>query len=262
MKVSYIIERINFLKFHFPKVSISSMKNILTIVLLLIFTIGVKAKNDSLEITKISNRLKNLEDYKANIDKLYEAKYQELKNEQAKFEATYFQKQEWWHLLLAFITGGSVIGYSYLRKYYKEMFDAQLKPLFEGKSELMQSIIEKYDKELSIRREKKILVIAKTSNQFIFSELKTIFKRDNVNQEIYTDFNDELLDKIKQVDLVILDDVQEINTNLMFVKQIPKNIKVFVYKIQLQDSETLERIGSASLPTQVVPNIMNLLKYN
>lgn len=145
------------------------------------------------------------------------------------------------------------------------MVEVQLKPLFEGKSELLQSIIEKYDKELLIRREKKIIIVSSNRNQYVYSELKTTFKRDNITEEIFNNFDNDLLEKIKKFDLVVFDNLQELiadNSNLQFITKIPNSVKVFVYKVHISNSDILERVGSATLPTQLIPNIINLLKYN
>lgn len=222
------------------------------------------AKSDSLELQNLRQRVKLLEDYKSNMDKLYEARHIELLTKETQFENTYNLKQTWWQLLVAFSIGGGITFLS-LKRWVKEKADEHynknLQMLLDGKSDIIKQIMSEYDAEQILKKEKKVLVVSKNSGSSVFRRIRNNFA--DVDESLFfIDFKDKI--ERKKYDLVVFDGIEEIKSDNYKVieSMLIEGKKVFVHNVKIDAPELMAKIGSSNLLSQLIGNIMNLLKYN
>jgi ribosomal protein L36 len=240
------------------------MKKILAITLLIFSSQISSAKPDSLEIQNMMQRVKLLEDYKSNVDNLYKATHQDLITKQTKFENEYNVKHAYWELIIALLLGSGFTLLT-LKKWVKDFadkyFDENLKNAFERKSDTVKKLLNEYDNEQIIKREKKVLVVSESKNTLPFKHIKSNFEKveclvfsDNIRKEIET----------KDFDLVVFDSIKEIERDdyIIIKDALDNNKRVFVYNVKITDTDLMNKVGSSNFLSQLIGNIMNLIKYN
>lgn len=218
-----------------------------------------KRDSDSVKISRYDNELREIKYLKEDISRLQE-RVKDADEKIKSYEGIFDNMQPvlgFIAIVVALLTGYFIT----LFQGVKKKVDDRIAEAIRQESENLYKIYEGVKKEVEIYK-KKILVF--TSYGVPDDNLKHLLRSNNFRSIEFQKFDTNI--NAASYDLIIFFELEDIKSIESFIKNSSSDVKYFYFGSKFFDDGLAKsfkyHVSSSKFPSQIIGNIMNLLKYN
>ncbi|MDI9858937.1 NARF domain-containing protein [Flectobacillus roseus] len=232
--------------------------SMLLICLVLITHIKSFSKVDSIRIQNLETKVGEIGDRKL---KYINEDLERIQKKLKEAEGTIEKHDDLYQnciLFLSFLSTLGIGGWLWIKDKAKE----KVEEVIRDESSTLSKISSDVKRDIDIRQKTKILIF--TNGDIQDDTLKLLLRRNSFKEIFSMEFNKQI--DASQYDLIIFSESVEMNKIVEFLKSSSKDVKYFYFGSSLFPDDIAKsfdyKVSSSKFPSQVIGNIMNLLKYN